>query len=242
MSFIFSIEFLESGRPLYVDTTVVSPSDSISRPFSARNCRRGNYLLGNPPELLCFLCSLTFLFSFCFRFIYFFYCLPDRAFSPPCHALPLFCSRREAFFPICFRRRAFFSHLLGFLRDFFSCVRRTSIPGTPSILYELVVAEPHQISTTTAVPQAPQAQHSTTQRSQPAQQAAKQVRADQSATTQASRRSWLAPACHRACIYIYKHIYVHTCALLAQRPRTVFRTFLGVTHSGFTLLYDNRHN
>ena len=47
-------------------------------------------------------------------------------------------------------------------------------------------------------PQTPQAQHSTAQRSQPAQQAAKQVQADQSATTQASRRSWLAPAYRRA--------------------------------------------
>ena len=40
----------------------------ISQPFSARNCRRGNHLLGNPPELICSLCSLTFLFSFCSSF------------------------------------------------------------------------------------------------------------------------------------------------------------------------------
>ena len=79
-------------------------------------------------------------------------------------------------------------------------MRRTSI-------YEHVVAEHHQITTTTTGPQAPQAQHSTTQhncstapRSQHGQQPAKQVRADQSATTQASRRSWLAPACRRAYI------------------------------------------
>ena len=74
-----------------------------------------------------------------------------------------------------------------FLRDFFLYVRR---------IYEHVVAE-HEISTTT-VPQTPQSQHSSAQRSQPARQAAKQVRADQSATTQASRRSWLALACRRA--------------------------------------------
>ena len=48
---------------------------------------------------------------------------------------------------------------------------------------------------------APQAQHSTAQRSQLAQ-AAKQVRADQSATTQASRQSWLEPACRRAFIQL----------------------------------------
>ena len=44
---------------------------------------------------------------------------------------------------------------------------------------------------------APQAQHNRAQRSQPAQ-AAKQVRVDQSATTQASRQSWREPSCHRA--------------------------------------------
>ena len=44
---------------------------------------------------------------------------------------------------------------------------------------------------------ASKAKRSTAQRSQPAQ-AAKQVRADQSATTQASRQGWLQPACRRA--------------------------------------------
>ena len=43
--------------------------------------------------------------------------------------------------------------------------------------------------------------HSTAQRSQPAQ-AAKQVRSDQSATTQASRQSWLEQACRRAFIQL----------------------------------------
>ena len=51
-------------------------------------------------------------------------------------------------------------------------------------------------------PQAPQALHRAEQRSQPAQQSAKKVRADQSATTQASRRSWLTPACRRAHIQL----------------------------------------
>ena len=46
-------------------------------------------------------------------------------------------------------------------------------------------------------PTVPQAQHNTAQRSQPAQ-AAKQVRADQSATKQASRLSRLEPTCRRA--------------------------------------------
>ena len=50
-------------------------------------------------------------------------------------------------------------------------------------------------------PPLPQVQHSTAQCSQPAQQAAKRGRAHQSATTQASRRSWLAPACRRAYVY-----------------------------------------
>ena len=58
-----------------------------------------------------------------------------------------------------------------------------------SSVFEHVVAEHHQISTTTTVPQAPQSQHSKAQRSQPAQQAAQQVRADQGVTTQTSRRS-----------------------------------------------------
>ena len=43
--------------------------------------------------------------------------------------------------------------------------------------------------------------HSTAQRSQPAH-AAQQVRADQSATTQASRQSWLEPACRSASIQL----------------------------------------
>jgi len=67
---------------------------------------------------------------------------------------------------------------------------------SPSIIRYL------QYYNTTTVPQASQAQHSTAQRSQPAQQAAKQVRADHSAATQACRRSWLAPACRRAYIQI----------------------------------------
>ena len=67
---------------------------------------------------------------------------------------------------------------------------------SPSIIRYL------QYYNTTTVPQASQAQHSTAHRSQPAQQAAKQVRADHSAATQACRRSWLAPACRRAYIQI----------------------------------------
>ena len=36
-----------------------------SQPFSACNCRRGNYLLGNPSEIICFLafCDEIFYFS-----------------------------------------------------------------------------------------------------------------------------------------------------------------------------------
>ena len=112
-----------------------------------------------------------------------------------------------------------------FLRDFFLYVRR---------IYEHVVAE-HEISTTT-VPQTPQSQHSSAQRSQPARQAAKQVRADQSATTQASRRSWLAPACRRG--YIQR-------AVLSKRTnksksaRPTKKNAGGVMREGFacTLLF-----
>ena len=115
-------------------------------------------------------------------------------------------------------------------------MRRTSI-------YEHVVAEHHQITTTTTGPQAPQAQHSTTQhncstapRSQHGQQPAKQVRADQSATTQASRRSWLAPACRRG--YIQR-------AVLSKRTnksksaRPTKKNAGGVMREGFacTLLF-----
>ena len=49
---------------------------------------------------------------------------------------------------------------------------------------------------------APQAQYSTAQPMQPAQQSAKQVRADQSAITQATRQSLLEPACRRVFIHL----------------------------------------
>ena len=138
--------------------------------------------MGHPPELVCFLCSLTFFFCVLF---------------PILRTLVSYACRKERF--RFFSCSVLLQKTLPFffvLRDFFLYVRvrRTST-------YEHVVAEHHQVSTSTTVPQAPQAQHSTAQRSQPAQQAAKQVRSDQSATTQASRRSWLAPACRRAYVY-----------------------------------------
>ena len=45
---------------------------STFQPFSARNCRRGNYLLGKPPEVLCFLCFLwRYFFLLLSRFFIF---------------------------------------------------------------------------------------------------------------------------------------------------------------------------
>ena len=108
-------------------------------------------------------------------------CLPERAFSLSFRAL------------FCFRiRRASFSRDVAFFAEL--CFVRTTHEYTPG-MYEHGVAE-HQIPATTTVP------HSTAQRSQPAQHAANQVRADQSATTQASRRSGLAPAYCRAYIQL----------------------------------------
>ena len=88
-------------------------------------------------------------------------------------------------------------HLFVFCGTFFWYVRRIDR------LYEHVIAE-HQISITTTIPQAPQPQHSTVQhsavnprdkqqikyalvrRSQPARQAANQVRAGQAQSTRAT--------------------------------------------------------
>ena len=85
------------------------------------------------------------------------------------------------FSPLCwFRRIAFFSHLFIFCGTFF--VRKTYTSKytsmlSPSIRYLL------------PPPYCKHRDHSTAQRSQPARQAAKQVRANHSAITQASRRS-----------------------------------------------------
>ena len=68
------ISYPVRSRPLGRTCSAYPPT---IRPFSARNCRRGNYLSGNPPKVICFLCflwrslfrfrfSFFFAFSFCF--------------------------------------------------------------------------------------------------------------------------------------------------------------------------------
>ena len=137
-------------------------------------------LLGNPPELICSLWRSFFRFLPVHNFVSFFYCLPERAFS---FLFMLYSALEEE--PS--------SPIFLFFRDIFLYVRRTS-------LYEHIVAEHHQIVCLLPPPYRKHRKHNTVQRSQPAQQAAKQARADQSATTQESRRSWITPACRRAYI------------------------------------------
>ena len=168
----------------------------VSQPFSARTCRRGN-CWGTPPELLCFLCSLTFLFFVVLPFLLIFasflpYCLPERAFSISFRAV--FRCGRRVFSRLFVVRGTYFCTydvllILNSVYDIRACCRRAS-----SGIYF------HHRPSSTA---------STAQRSQPAQQAAKQLRAvclpalscsDRRVITLllVARVSWLALACRRA--------------------------------------------
>ena len=82
--------------------------------------------------------------------------------------------------------------------------------------YEYIIPCCRRISTTTPVLQAPQAQHSTTQRSQPAQQAAKQVRADQSATTTQAKADGVGSRQH-----VVVQMYSSLCSQNERRNRNL---------------------
>ena len=117
-------------------------------------------------------------------------------------------SRKEPF-PFLFMLRSALeqepsSPIFLFFVGLFLYVRNTSMLS-PSIIRYLLQYHHRAAST----------QRCTAQRGQPAQQAAKQVRADQSATTQACRRSWLVQACRRP-------IYSSLCSVFSkQRNRNL---------------------
>ena len=108
----------------------------VSQPFSARNGRRGSYLLGKPPELNAFfdLWRSFFLFfpPFCLNFVVSFICLTETAFPLSVHVL------------FCFRR-VLFSHLFVFCGTFF-CTYDVRVS-----IFEHVVTEHNQISTHSTV-------------------------------------------------------------------------------------------
>ena len=60
--------YLLRSHPLQRTCSAYLPN---SQPFSARNCWRGNYLLGNPPKVLCFLWFFFFPVFFFFVISFF---------------------------------------------------------------------------------------------------------------------------------------------------------------------------